>query len=80
MKKLSITNQRWIDILDGKVKLNIKPGTQNETKIKLKGKGFPAYKKENEFGDLVITFKIKIPTNLTDKQKELFEQLSKSSL
>ena len=69
-----------MDTLDGKVKLTIKPGTQNETKIKLKGKGFPAYKKENEFGDLVITFKIKIPTNLTDKQKELFEQLSKSSL
>ena len=68
-----------IDTLDGKVKLNVKPETQNETKIKLKGKGFPVYKKESEFGDMVITLKIKIPTNLTDKQKELFEQLSKSS-
>ncbi len=68
-----------IDILDGKVKLKVKPETQNGTKIKLKGKGFPLYKKEGEFGDLVITFQIKIPTNLTEKQKELFEQLSKLS-
>jgi len=73
-----------VDALDGKVKLKVKPETQNGTKIKLKGKGFPIYKKEGEsmaagFGDLVITFQIKIPTNLTDKQKELFEQLSKSS-
>ena len=35
-----------IDTLDGKVKLNVKPETQNETKIKLKGKGIPVYKKE----------------------------------
>ena len=68
-----------IDTLDGKVKLNVKAETQNGTKIRLKGKGFPIYKKEGEFGDMVITFQIKIPTNLTDKQKELFEQLSKSS-
>ena len=68
-----------IDTLDGKVKLKVNPETQNGSKIKLKGKGFPVYKKEGEFGDLVITFQIKIPTNLTDKQKELFVQLSKSS-
>ena len=68
-----------IDTLDGKVKLKGKPETQNGSKIKLKGKGFPVYKKEGEFGDLVITFQIKTPTNLTDKQKELFEQLSKLS-
>jgi curved DNA-binding protein len=68
-----------IDTLDGKVKLKVSPETQNGSKIKLKGKGFPVYKKEGEFGDLVITFQIKTPTNLTDKQKELFEQLSKLS-
>ncbi|HMK18798.1 MAG TPA: J domain-containing protein [Chitinophagaceae bacterium] len=68
-----------IDTLDGKVKLKVNPETQNGSKIKLKGKGFPLYKKEGEFGDLVITFQIKIPTSLTDKQKELFEQLSKLS-
>lgn len=67
------------DTLDGKVKLKVKPETQNGSKIKLKGKGFPVYKTEGEFGDLIITFQIKIPTNLTHQQKELFEQLSKLS-
>jgi curved DNA-binding protein len=68
-----------VDTLDGKVKVPVKPETQNGTKVKLKGKGFPLYKKEGEFGDLIITFRIKIPTNLTARQKELFEQLAKSS-
>ncbi len=66
-----------IDTLDGKVKLKVKPETQNETVVKLKGKGFPVYKKEGQFGDLYVTFSLKIPTNLTDKQKALFEELSK---
>ncbi|HMU47514.1 MAG TPA: J domain-containing protein [Chitinophagaceae bacterium] len=68
-----------VDTFDGKVKLNVKAGTQNGSKIKLTGKGFPVYRKEGEFGDLIITFNILIPTNLTDKQKELFDQLSKLS-
>ncbi len=66
-----------IDTLDGKVKLKVKPETQNGTVVKLKGKGFPMYKKEGQFGDLYVTFSLHIPTNLTDKQKALFEELSK---
>ena len=66
-----------IDTLKGKVKLKVKPETQNESVIKLKGKGFPVYKEEGRFGDLYITYSIKIPTDLTEKQKELFSELSK---
>lgn len=66
-----------IDTFEGRVKLKINPETQNGTKVKLKGKGFPIYKKEGEFGDLFITWDIKIPTNLTDKERELFAELSK---
>jgi curved DNA-binding protein len=66
-----------INTLDGKVKLNVKPETQNGSKIKLKGKGFPVYKKEGQFGDLYLTFVIKIPTNLTAKEKTLFAELAK---
>ena len=64
------------DTFDGKVKLIIKPGTQNGTKVKLKGKGFPVYKKEGEFGDLYLTYHIQIPTNLSEKEKELFTELA----
>lgn len=66
-----------VDTLSGKVKLKVNPETQNGSKTKLKGKGFPVYKKDGEFGDLYITYNILIPTNLTDKQKQLFEELSK---
>lgn len=65
-----------IDTLDGKVKLKVKPETQNGTRVKLKDKGFPVYKKDGSFGDLYVTYNIKIPTNLTEKQKSLFTQLS----
>lgn len=66
-----------IDTFDGKVKLKVHPETQNGTKVKLKGKGFPVYKKENEFGDLYVTYQVKIPTKLSEKEKELFRELSK---
>lgn len=67
-----------IDTLTGKVKLNVKPETQNGSKVKLSGKGFPVYKKAGEFGDLFVTYQVMIPTNLTETQKDLFKQLSKS--
>ncbi len=66
-----------VDTLSGKVKLKINAGTQNGTKTRLKGKGFPVYKNEGQFGDLYVTYNVKIPTHLTEKQKELFIQLSK---
>lgn len=65
------------DTFDGKVKLVVKPGTQNGTKVKLKGKGFPVYKKEGEFGDLYFSYQVVIPTNLTEKEKELFTELAR---
>ena len=65
-----------IETMSGKIKLKVQPETQNGTKTRLKGKGFPLYKKEGEFGDLYITYSIKIPTNLTEKQKALFTELA----
>lgn len=65
-----------ITTLTGKVKLKVKPETQNDTKIKLKGKGMPIYKKKGAHGDLYITYKVTMPTNLSQKEKELFKQLS----
>ncbi len=62
---------------DGKVKLKIAAGTQNGAKVKLKGKGFPVYKKKDQFGDLIITYTVRIPTHLSAKEKELFKELQK---
>ncbi|MDP4263813.1 MAG: DnaJ C-terminal domain-containing protein [Bacteroidota bacterium] len=66
-----------IETLGGKVKLKVNPETQNGTKVRLKGKGFPVYKQEGAFGDLLVTYQVKLPVGLTEKQKELFRQLSK---
>ena len=67
-----------VDTLNGKVKLKVKPETQNGTKVRLKGKGFPIYKQDGQFGDLFVTYEIKLPTHLTDKQRELFRELQNS--
>ena len=66
-----------IDTLDGKVKLKVAPETQSGTKVKLKGKGFPVYKQANTFGDLYLTYQVKLPTKLSESEKALFSELAK---
>lgn len=67
-----------VPVFDGKkVKLKVKPETQSGTKVKLKGKGFPVYKKADQFGDLFITYQIKLPTNLNEKEIQLIKELAK---
>lgn len=75
--KALLGGEIMVDTFDGKVKLTVKPETQNGTKVKLKGKGFPKYKKEGQFGDLYITYQIKLPTKLSNEEKALLEQLKK---
>ena len=67
-----------VKTLNGDVKLKVKPETQSGSTVRLKGKGFPIYKKEGMFGDLYVTFNVKLPTHLTEQQKELFKQLKNS--
>lgn len=67
-----------VETLDGTVNLKVKPETQNGVVVRLKGKGFPVYKKEGEHGDLLVVYDVQLPTHLTEKQKELFEQLKNS--
>ena len=65
-----------IETLTGRVKAPIQPETQNGTRIRLKGKGFPVYKQEGQFGDLYVTLRVQLPTQLNEKQKELVRQLA----
>lgn len=65
-----------VDTLTGKVKLKIKPETQNGTQMRLKAKGFPVYKEEGKYGDLYVTLELRLPSGLTEKEKDLFRQLA----
>jgi len=69
--------EQLVNTLNGQVKLNVPPGTQNNAKVRLKGKGFPKYKQEGQYGDLIVTYSVEIPTHLTDKQKELFKEIQR---
>lgn len=68
-----------VDTLGGKVKLKVPAGTQNDTKIRLKGKGFPVYKKEGQHGNLFVTYVVTIPTGLSEQQSRLFKELQESA-
>ena len=67
-----------VPTLGGQVKVAVKPETQNGTVVRLKGKGFPVYKQEGQHGDLIVTYAVKVPVNLTEKQKALFKELQNS--
>ena len=64
-----------VDTMSGQVKVKIDPGTQNGKTIRIKSKGMPVYGKPNQFGDLYVQLLVHIPEQLTDRQRELFEQL-----
>ena len=59
-----------------KIKLKIKPETQNGTKVRVRGKGYD--RGDGTFGDLIITYNVKLPTGLNDRQKELLRQMKET--
>ncbi|MEA4815890.1 MAG: molecular chaperone DnaJ [Lachnospiraceae bacterium] len=63
-----------IKTIDGDYKLEIKPGTQPDTITTVKGAGVPNIRNNKIRGDQIVTLKIKIPTSLTEKQKELLRE------
>ena len=56
-----------------KVKMKIKPETQPGTKVRLRGKGYD--RGDGTFGDLIITYQVKLPQNLSERQKDLLHQM-----
>ena len=60
--------------MQGDVRMSIKPGTQPDSTLRLRGKGFPVYKKEGTFGDLYVCIKAVLPS-LNEKQKEMLKKI-----
>ena len=59
-----------------KLKLKIKPGTQPGTKVRLRGKGYS--RGDGTSGDLIITYNVKLPVHLSERQKELLREIQRS--
>lgn len=61
--------------LQSSVKIVVKPGSKPGGKIRLKNKGFPKYKNPHSHGDLYITLDVDMPSNLSEKEIALFNEL-----
>ncbi|WP_317241058.1 MULTISPECIES: J domain-containing protein [Hymenobacter] len=74
--KALLGGEQVVETLSGPVKINIKPETQNGTRLRLRGKGFPVYRQEGQYGDLYLRLTLTLPQNLTEQEKDLFRQLA----
>ena len=63
-----------INTVDGEVLYTIKPGTQTDTKVRLKGKGVPTLRNKQVRGDHYVTLVVQVPTKLNEDQKEILRQ------
>ncbi|WP_183402538.1 MULTISPECIES: DnaJ C-terminal domain-containing protein [Hymenobacter] len=68
--------EQVVETLSGPVKITIKPETQNGTRLRLRGKGFPVYRQPGQFGDLYLRLTLTLPQHLTEQEKALFRQLA----
>lgn len=72
-----------ISTIDGDILYDVKPGTQTDTKIRLKGKGVPSLRNKNVRGDHYVTLVVQVPTGLSGEAKEAlrkFDEVSGNSL
>jgi curved DNA-binding protein len=65
-----------VPALAGDVKLRIAPGTQSGKTIRLSERGMPHLRDEAEKGDLYVRVLVQVPTNLSDEERALFQQLA----
>ncbi|MEG0962806.1 MAG: molecular chaperone DnaJ [Lachnospiraceae bacterium] len=72
-----------ISTIDGDILYDVKPGTQTDTRIRLKGKGIPSLRNESIRGDHYVTLVVQVPTTLNEEAKEAlrkFDEVSGNSL
>ena len=73
MYTLLLGGEAVVPTIDGSVKARIKPGTQPDSKLRLRGKGMPHYRREGK-GDLIVEIKVKLP-ELNEKQMEMVKKV-----
>jgi len=68
--------EQMVETLGGPVKIKLKPETANGSRLRLRGKGFPMYRKDGQHGDLYLRLNVQLPTNLTEEERDLVKQLA----
>ncbi|MBD5097204.1 MAG: molecular chaperone DnaJ [Lachnospiraceae bacterium] len=68
-----------ITTIDGPYEIDIKPGTQTDTKVKLKGKGVPTLRNKTVRGDHYVTLVVQVPDKLTEEQKSILNQYANTT-
>lgn len=71
--------ETFVETFKGKVKVTIPPGTSGGSTFRLGEFGMPKFRNPSEKGDFFVRVQIQVPKNLTDKEKELFKQLSEKN-
>lgn len=74
--KALLGGEQQVDTLGGPVKIKLKPETANNTRLRLRGKGFPVYGQPEQHGDLYLRLQVELPRNLTEPEKDLLRQLA----
>ena len=64
-----------IDCYNKTITFTIPAGTANGKVLRIKGKGFPIYKQEGKFSDLLISIIVDIPTNLDEEDKKAIQKI-----
>ena len=77
LTRMLLGGEQTVDTLGGPVKIKLKPGTGNGSRVRLRGKGFPVYRQEGQFGDLYLRLNVQLPASLTDEERTLVQQLAK---
>jgi molecular chaperone DnaJ len=67
-----------IKTVDGEVEYTVKPGTQTDTRVRLRGKGVPSLRNKSIRGDHYVTLVVEVPTKMNGEQKELLQQFGKA--
>ena len=67
-----------ISTVDGDVMYDVKPGTQTDTRIRLKGKGVPSLRNKNVRGDHYVTLVVQVPTKLSEEAKEALRKFDEA--
>src|SRR5699024_3416976 len=67
-----------IKTVDGEVEYEVRPGTQTDTKVRLKGKGVPSLRNRNVRGDHYVTLVVQVPTKLDEEAKEALRKFDEA--